>query len=325
MCVIKSKMCPEHKVHNKQYKFIIRVLASVNEWGGEPEILLASKTYKLHVVLYSDELNFQRRIYGEEYDNVVYLVLRNNHYEPAFPRYPDDSEMFECENPNVDLDVTFEAGDGKVVSKHTVDLTMKDEVLDDLVEDLNVTFETVDDKIVSKQIVDPTVGEEVSIRGRLDKVYGLYFDETEYMDFADAASKRDNSDNSIVSLEDRTCSPVIEDILSKVNTDVNTSVKALSDETIIKDEVDSSVPLNNSNVKCGDKLNSTQICDNSTVVICDVFNNISEIVHNVTVDNDVKSVTSQSLVLSDHDSVVVTNDLKEVTASTENFIQGGVL
>lgn len=141
--------------------------------------------------MYSDELNFERRIYGEEYDNVVYLVLRNNHYEPAFPRVSGDQEMSECKVSDVDLDATFDAGDGKIISERTVEFTSKDDVAMDLVDDLNVTFEAVDDKIVSKRIIDLTAEQELSIGGRFDKVRAICFDETEYMDFADAASKRD--------------------------------------------------------------------------------------------------------------------------------------
>lgn len=115
-------------------------------------------------------------------------------------------------------------------------------------------------------------------------------------------------------MEDHTCSPVIEDILSKVNTDANSSAKAFSDETIVKDEIDNGILPNN-------KLNSTQIYDDSTVILCDGFNNISEIVHSVIVENDIEAVTSKSLITSDKYCVSVDDGEKMVEVSAGSYVQ----
>lgn len=51
------------------------------------EILLASKVYDVKIVLYSDQLNFEPQVYNSESEGeTIYLVLRNAHFEPAYPR-----------------------------------------------------------------------------------------------------------------------------------------------------------------------------------------------------------------------------------------------
>lgn len=130
---------------------VIKVLSTPHQWGGEPEILLASRVYNVRIVLYSDQLNYEPQVYNSESEGeTIYLVLRNAHFEPAYPKRRRVSVNITLDDVSTDsIDLSVSSRDDSHSELNTSTPRKPKRPLTPIENSSSLSFSSVDDEVLN--------------------------------------------------------------------------------------------------------------------------------------------------------------------------------